>query len=102
MGTQCVDGDPCQIWGHVAVGQVFSLTNNYVAGAQVNYLVEGMDVMGSLVESLNTSGPTRASDWESDTGCSMGGALDTWGQIDRAAHHPQLAGWVDQRIHCER
>lgn len=25
-----------------------------------------------------------------------------WGTIDRAAHHPALPGWTDQRIHCER
>jgi hypothetical protein len=102
MGTQCVDGDPCQIWGHVAAGQVFTLKDNHVAGAQVNYLIEGMDVMGTLLETGNTSGPTRASDWESDTGCWMGGAFDTWGQIDRVAHHPTMPGWVDRRIHCER
>jgi hypothetical protein len=32
----------------------------------------------------------------------MDGVTDTWGTIDRAAHHPALDGWVDQRIHCAR
>ena len=35
-------------------------------------------------------------------GCTFGNVTDAWGTIDRAAHHPTLEGWVDQRIHCER
>jgi hypothetical protein len=86
----------------VAEGATFTLQDNYVSGAQVNYLIEGLDLMGTLVESGNTSGSPRMTDWEDDANCWMGGECDTWGTIDRAAHHPALDGWTDQRINCER
>ncbi|MGD9030485.1 MAG: hypothetical protein PVG25_11800 [Anaerolineae bacterium] len=102
LGSLCTEGDPCQLWAHVAAAEAFTLTNNYVSGAQVNYLIEGLDLVGTLVESGNTSGPPRMTDWETDAGCWMGGEFDTWGTIDRVAHHTTLEGWTDQRIHCER
>ena len=103
FGTPCIPGSSCQIWAYVAEGTTFTLKDNYVSGAQVNYLIEGLDLLGTLVESGNTSGPPRMTDWEAaKTGCTWDGITDTWGTIDRAAHHPSLDGWVDQRIHCER
>ncbi len=102
-GALCSEGQPCQVWTHVAAGSSLKLQDNYVAGAQVNYLVEGLDLVGSLVQSGNTSGAPHMSDWESaKAGCPNDGGLDTWGTIDRAAHHPSLSGWTDQRVHCER
>jgi parallel beta-helix repeat protein len=102
LGTLCKEGEPCQEWAHVAAAETFTLRDNHVSGAQVNYLIEGLDLMGTLEESGNTSGPPRMTDWEADADCWMGGEFDTWGTIDRAAHHPTLDGWTDQRIHCER
>lgn len=103
QGTLCVVGSSCQIWAYVAAGTTFTLKDNFVSGAQVNYLIEGLDLVGTLIESGNTSGPPRMTDWESAKyGCTMGGVTDWWGTIDRAAHHPTLNGWTDQRIHCER
>jgi hypothetical protein len=102
MGAHCIEGDPCQIWGHVAAGQTFKLQDNDVTGAQVNYLVEGMDVVGTFVESGNVSTTPVRTDWQDDEACWMGGQLDTWTTIHKAAHHPTLPGWTDQRIHCER
>ena len=103
QGTLCTEGAPCQVWAHVAPGASFVLLGNYVQGAQINYLVEGLDVVGTLVESDNTSGAPRMSDWEAArNGCPGPGGLETWGTIDRVAHHPSLAGWTDQRVHCER
>ena len=102
FGTLCILDEPCQIWAHVAAGETFTLKDNYVSGAQVNYLIEGLGLVGTLVESGNTSGSPRMTDWEADADCWMGGEFDTWGTIDRAAHHPTLDGWTDQRIHCER
>lgn len=102
QGSLCTEGAPCQEWAHVAAGETFTLRDNHVAGAQVNYLIEGLDLVGTLAESGNTSGPPRMTDWEADAGCWMGGAFDSWGMIDRAAHHPNIDGWTDQRIHCER
>lgn len=72
-------------------------------GAQINYLIEGLDLMGTLVESGNTSGAPRMTEWEAaKVGCSYGGYTDTWGALDRVAHHPSLTGWMDKRMHCER
>jgi len=102
MGTQCIQGEPCQIWAHVAAGETLTLKNNRVTGAQVNYLIEGLDLVGTLVESGNISNSPRQTDWDSDTGCSNGVDEDTWGTIDFTAHHPTVPGWTDQRIHCER
>lgn len=102
FGTLCTWDEPCQVWAHVAAGETFTLKDNFVSGAQVNYLIEGLDLVGTLVESGNTSGSPRMTDWENDAHCEFNGVVDTWGTIDRAAHHPTLDGWTDQRIHCER
>jgi hypothetical protein len=103
VGALCSEGLPCQVWAHVASGSSLTLQDNYVAGAQVNYLVEGLDLVGSLVDLGNTSGTPLMSDWESaKAGCPNNGGFDTWSTLDRAAHHPTRAGWTDQRIHCER
>jgi hypothetical protein len=102
-GTLCTVNTLCQEWAYVAAGQTFTLTGNYVSGAQVNYLIEGLDLVGTLVESGNTSGSPRMTDWEAaKTGCWNGVDYDTWGAIDRVANHPTLPGWVNQRIHCCR
>ncbi len=101
QGTLCTGG-ACQIWAHVAAGQSLTLQNNQVTGAHVNYLIEGLDLDGTLVESGNISTAPRMSDWASSTGCWNGTGDDSWGPTEFAAHHPTLPGWTDQRIHCER
>jgi hypothetical protein len=101
-GSLCSGAALCQVWAHVAPGRTFTLKDNYAAGAQINYLIEGVDLMGTLVKSGNRSGTPRPSDWEGDAGCWSGSSLDTWGPLDKVAHHPSLAGWTDQRVHCER
>jgi parallel beta-helix repeat protein len=102
MGTLCQFGQPCQIWAHVAAGETYTLKDNTVTGCQVNYLVEGLDLVGDFYESGNISNTPHDSDWESAAGCGANGVIDTWGTIDFAAHHPTLPGWTDQRVHCER
>jgi len=102
LGTTCITGQPCQIWAHVAANKTFTLQNNNVTGAQVNYLIEGLDLVVTLVESGNTSTSPMMTDWQNDSNCTMGGVTDTWTTIHKAAHHPSLAGWTNQRIHCER
>ncbi len=102
LGTQCLFGAPCQIWAHVGAGQTFTLQDNTVTGAQVNFLIEGLDLVGTLVESGNVSIAPRDTDWESDAGCWNGSGDDIWRTIDKAAHHPAIPGWTDTRIHCER
>ena len=97
-GTLCTEGEPCQEWAHVAAGTTFTLTGNYVSGAYINYLIEGLDLVGTLVESNNTSGSPGPACWEEAvTGCDG----ITWGPTDRVAHHPSVTGWTDLTIHCE-
>ncbi len=102
LGTTCAPGEPCQIWAHVAANKTFTLQNNHVTGAQVNYLIEGLDLVGTLVETGNMGASPVRTDWQNDAACAMGGQNDTWTTIHKAAHHPSLSGWTDQRIHCER
>lgn len=100
-GTPCLLGEPCQIWAHVSTGKTLLLQDNQVSGAQINYLVEGLDLMGDFIDSGNVSLEPRYTDWEGDAGCGMGGMNDRWGAHDFVAHHPTLPGWTDKRVHCE-
>jgi hypothetical protein len=99
-GALCPRGETCQLWASVAQpGSTYLFTDNNVTGAHINYLVEGLDLVGSLIEERNTSTAPRRSDWEaSRRGCD--GIY--WGALDKVAHHPTLPGWTDKRIHCER
>ncbi len=99
-GSPCLWGEKCQIWASVAMpGSIYLLTGNNVTGAHINYLVEGLDLVGSLIEEGNTSTSPRMSDWEAaHLGCD--GIF--WGALDKVAHHPILPGWTNKRIHCER
>lgn len=102
-GTLCTEGAPCQVWAHVAAGKTFTLRGNSVTGAHINYLIEGLDLVGTLVESNNTSSTPRQSDWEAaKNGCWEGSLVVTWGPLSKVAHHPSRSGWTDKRIHCER
>jgi parallel beta-helix repeat protein len=100
--TYCVPGQTCRTWGYVPAGTTFTLADNMVTGAQVNYLVEGVDVAGELVVSGNNSLTSRWTDWEGDVACVWDGITDSWGPLDFVAHDPALDGWIDQRIYCER
>lgn len=99
-GTLCPRSGPCQLWASVAQADAtFLFTNNQVSGAHINYLIEGLDLVGTMIESGNTSMAPRKSDWEAaHQGCH--GIY--WGPLDKVAHHPSLPGWTDKMIHCER
>lgn len=102
-GTLCTEDRLCTKWAHVAEGETLILANNDVTGAQINYLIEGLDLMGTLVRGNNRSRSPRMTDWEAaKSGCEVDGQTDTWGTLHRVAHHPSIDGWVDKRIHCER
>jgi hypothetical protein len=102
-GTLCIENVLCQKWAHVAAGETFTLQDNSVTGAQVNYVIGGLDLVGTLVESGNVSIAPGPTDWEEDAHCPVGGGLvDTWGILHYAAHNPTLPGWTDQRIYCPR
>ena len=100
--TLCVPGQPCRVWGHIPEGATFTLADNTVTGAQVNFLVEGLDVLGELVVSGNVSNSPQLTDWETDQNCTWDGIMDSWGAIDFVAHDPTIEGWTDQRIYCTR
>ena len=97
-GKVC-NGGPCQLWASVPTGGTLTLQDNVVSGAQINYFIEGVDIMGQLIEQNNISQTPRLSDWQAaKTGCDG----ITWGALDKVAHDPALPGWADLLIHCER
>jgi hypothetical protein len=100
--TLCDFGEPCRVWGYVAPGETFTLADNTVTGAQVNFLVEGLDVQGELVVHGNVSNTPRMTDWQDDANCTWDGITDSWGTLDFVAHDPTIEGWDDRRIYCER
>jgi hypothetical protein len=103
MGQMCNEGEACQQWAYVAEGTTFMLQDNFVSGAQINYLIEGLDLMGELIENDNISETPRMTDWvASQIGCGSNGTIDYWSPLDFVAHHPSSDGWTDQRVHCER
>ena len=53
--TLCDPGQPCRTWGYVPPGSTFTLADNRVTGAQIGFLVEGLDVGGELAVSGNVS-----------------------------------------------
>ena len=98
-GALCPANAMCQKWAYVPAGTSYLLADNTVTGAQINFLVDGVDLLGELVQSGNKSFTPRWSDWgASRTGCDG----ITWGPNDFVAHDPTLPGWTDIRIHCER
>jgi parallel beta-helix repeat protein len=98
-GAVCTPGEKCQVWAHIPEGSTYTLQDNQVTGAHINYLVEGLDVVGTFIQSGNTSNAPRRTDWNA---ARFGCEGVTWGPTDFIAHHPSLDGWTDLRIHCER
>ncbi len=97
-GAACTSGT-CQLWAYVSPGGEVTLKGNTIAGAQINYMIEGLDLEGKLVDTDNVSVSPRITDWgAAKTGCSG----ITWGAFDRMAHSPSLPGWTDIAIYCER
>ena len=92
-------GGACQIWSFLPSSSTFTLKDNSVTGANINYLVEGFDLQGQFIDQNNLSQAPRLSDWQAArTGCNG----ITWGALDKVAHHPSLPGYTDLEIHCER
>ncbi len=92
-------GDNCQLWLLLPEGQTFTLKNNTVTGAHVNYLIEGFIIKGQFIDENNVSLSPRQSDWyDAHFGCNG----ITWGQLDKVARHPVLPGYTGLTIHCER
>lgn len=101
--TYCKKGEVCQQWGYVAPNTTFTLQDNSVSGATVNYLVEGLDVEGKLNVDGNISIDPSVTDWEAaKNGCQSPDYEGPWKPLDKVAHDPSLPDWVDRPIHCER
>ncbi len=100
--TLCELGQTCRVWGYIPDGTTFTLADNTVTGAQVNFLVEGLEVVGELIVSGNVSNAPQLTDWAGDRNCTWDGITDSWGALDFVAHDPTIEGWTDQRIYCER
>ena len=98
QGASC-NGGACQIWTTITAGSSLILKDNFVAGAHINYLVEGMDFLGEFVDLNNLSENPRLSDWQASRAGCQG---VRWGALDKVAHHPTMEGWTDLLIHCER
>ncbi|MBI9045536.1 MAG: hypothetical protein JEZ06_13690 [Anaerolineaceae bacterium] len=99
----CINSDPCQQWAFVAEGMTFIVKDNFVSGDQINYLVEGLDLMGKFIDLNNTSEAPLMTDWvSSQYGCERNGSTDYWNTLDFVAHHPTLCSWTNRRVHCER
>lgn len=95
-GRLCT-GAACQEWTYIPPGSVLILQDNFVSGAHIDYLIEGLD--GEIVETGNVSETPRLTDWQA---ARQGCEGRTWGPLERVAHHPALPGWTDRLIHCER
>jgi hypothetical protein len=92
-------GGTCQIWTYLPAGGTFTLKDNVITGANINYLIEGFDLQGQFTDENNISRAPRLSDWQvARTGCNG----ITWGPLDKVAHHPALPNWTNLEIHCER
>jgi len=102
-GALCATDTYCRTWGHVARGDQVTLADNVVQGAQVSFMISGLDVLGELDIFGNQSIAPHLVDWEFDTNCVWEpGFSDSWGILDFAAFNPSLAGWEEQRIYCAR
>jgi len=101
-GGLCTYQQPCQDWAYVASGENFTLKDNYVWGTQVGYLIEGLDVQGTLVQSGNNYGALGVTDWQGSHGCTTDGVTESWTTIPFDAYNPTLSGWTAVPIYCER
>jgi hypothetical protein len=87
------------LWAYVPAGSTFTLKDNSVTGAQINYLIEGLADLGQFIDQDNVSNSPQRSDWAAArAGCNG----VTWGAFDKVAHDPSLPGYTDLLIHCER
>ncbi len=89
----------CQLWAYLPAGGTFTLKDNTVTGAQINYLIDGFDILGTFVDENNVSQSPQLSDWyAAKHGCNG----VTWGALDKVAVNPSLPGYTDVLIQCER
>jgi len=92
-------GGKCQLWSYLPSGSTLTMKDNSVTGAQINYLIQGLDILGTFVDTNNTSAAPQMTDWAAaKTGCE--GVF--WGALGKVAHALTRPGYTDLIIHCER
>jgi hypothetical protein len=91
--------DTCQLWAVLPEGETFTMKDNSVTGAHINYLIQGFLIKGQFIDENNISLSPRQSDWEA---ARLGCKDITWGPLDKVAHNPTLPGYTDLIVHCER
>lgn len=103
-GALCNTDTYCRTWGHVPADGTIELSNNTVTGAQVSYVISGLDILGELILSGNESVDPQLVDWEGDAYCVTidGVLLEPWGALDFVAFNPAVEGWLEQNIECAR
>jgi hypothetical protein len=102
-GASCTPGTTCRTWGEILSGTTLTLTDNYVEGTQISYVISGLDVLGDLIISGNQSIAPHLVDWEGDINCVWTeGRSDSWGALDFVAFDPALDGWEEVFITCAR
>ena len=102
-GSLCGTGTFCRTWGYIPAGGTLTLADNSVTGAQVSYVISGLDVLGNLILSDNDSIAPHLTDWEEDINCVWTeGYVDSWGVLDFVAFNPFIDGWTEQSIYCVR
>ena len=92
-------GGKCQLWAYLPTGSTLTMKDNTVTGAQINYLIDGFDILGTFIDENNVSQSPQLSDWyAAKHGCNG----VTWGAFDKVAYAPTLPGYTDLLIQCER
>ncbi|MFN2145091.1 MAG: hypothetical protein ACK2T7_07040 [Anaerolineales bacterium] len=100
--TFCGESQYCQIWAYVPEDTTFTLKDNTVTGAQINYLIGGIQFDGTFIEENNISIAPRDTDWEGAVGCWVGNIFRNWGVLDFVAFNPTVDGWTPLEVYCER
>lgn len=100
--TFCGESQFCQIWAYVPENTTFTLANNSVTGAQINYLIGGIQFEGEIIEENNISNAPRDTDWEGAVACWNGDIFRNWGSLDFVAFNPTVDGWTPLEVYCER
>lgn len=93
------DGGACLIWAYLPAGGTLTMKDNTVTGAQINYAVVGIVLLGQFIDQNNASLTPQLSDWDAARkGCEG----VTWGALDKVAYHPSLPDYSEVRVHCAR
>jgi hypothetical protein len=90
------------VYFYIPEDSTLTLVDNTVTGAQINYLVGGLDVSGELIISGNISNAPRDTGWQGASGCFVGEIYRTWGLLDFVAFNPTIEGWTELEVYCER